>query len=116
MFCNIIQDGRLIRSGELGKRDAEDLYQMARKVIQGSTPPSQNHQLKQGKVSRPQVSTRTREQSSVDWKVFCKQYGVFPQALKDLAQELGLPQGKLNTQQTAQLYDEAWKKFVEKSA
>jgi hypothetical protein len=154
VFCNIIQDGRTVRSGQLGTRDAEELYQMAIAVLAGvdgnqstperkqrfdrvhvsatprshsrdyvpasSKPPGLDDELPHKKAIAHQEPSSKLEaeetRASVDWKAFCRQYGVFPEALKELAAELGLPQGKLNPTQSAQLYTAAWKKFVELSA
>jgi hypothetical protein len=147
VFCNIIQDGRTIRSGQLGTRDAEELYQMAIAVLSGvgnqstperkqrfdrvhvsdtlrshsrdyvpanSKPPGLDDEQPPMKAIAPNASGM--QSQPVDWKAFCKQYRVAPKALKELATELGLPQGKLNPTQSAQLYAAAWKKFVELSA
>lgn len=50
---------------------------------------------------------------AIDWKSFCQQYGILPMALKALAQDLGLPMGKLNANQSARLYQQAYAKFVQ---
>ena len=111
VYANVLLDDQTIRTYQL-KRDlsAQDLYERAIAVLKGKT---QSSPVKASIAPMPKVEGKSQP---VDWKVFCKQYGVFPEALKDLANELGLPQGKLNTQQTAQLYDEAWKRFVERTA
>ena len=58
--------------------------------------------------TQPVQAVSTPKTESVDWKAFCQQYGVLPGALKALATELGLPQGKLNPSQSATLYQAAY--------
>jgi hypothetical protein len=58
----------------------------------------------------------TVKPSAIDWKSFCQQYGILPMALKALAQDLGLPMGKLNANQSARLYQQAYSRFVQGSA
>ncbi|MEM9137330.1 MAG: hypothetical protein AAGB01_08280 [Cyanobacteria bacterium P01_F01_bin.42] len=149
VFCNIIQEGHTIRSGQLGTRDAEELYEMAIAAFQGdkaakpkltevpsvptkrtvrkpssplptaSNAPSLDlppiPPMKTPSMVTSQSKSRVKTES-VDWKAFCQQHGIFPGVLKSLAQELGLPMGKLNPSQSAKLYTAAWNRFVEHSA
>lgn len=111
VYANVLLDDQTIRTFQLKKDlSAQDLFQRAIAVLKGKT---QSNQSKASSALAPQEEGKSQP---VDWKVFCRQYGVFPEALKELATELGLPQGKLNPTQSAQLYDAAWKKFVERSA
>lgn len=149
VFCNIIQDGRTIRSGQFGTRDADELYQMAIAVLESGNTVNPS----KGMASKPkprQVATQATAKipppgldddaslppippmkenepvsasgggavetgvqvQSVDWKAFCKQHDILPEVLKALAQELGLPMGKLNPRQSAYLYHQAYARFV----
>ena len=141
VFCNLIQDGRTIRSGQLGTRDAEELYQMAIAILSGVGGANQVSKSRNQPTRSPQpVRERppalddalppippmqaiapdfdegevsaSMGQQSVDWKAFCKKHEILPGVLKALAQELGLPMGKLNPRQSALLYHQAYAKFV----
>jgi hypothetical protein len=83
------------------------------------TPPVElrAHQAKKPKpTNNQQPVNQSTKVNSVDWKAFCRQHGILPGVLKALAQELGLPMGKLNASQSATLYQHAYTRFVMEKA
>ncbi|MCM1981685.1 hypothetical protein [Lyngbya confervoides] len=62
------------------------------------------------------VQAPAAKTTPINWKGFCQQYGILPGALKALAQELGLPMGKLTASQSARLYQQAYSRFVRGTA
>lgn len=126
VYANVLLDEQTLYTHKLKQQfSADELYVKAREVITGQpeTSAEGRHPIAQGtepvSMMRSSNTTPTSPQSStapasesVDWKAFCQQYGIFPGVLKSLAQELGLPLGKLNPRQSALLYQQAYSRFV----
>lgn len=125
VYANVLLDDQTLYTHKLKQKlSADELFAKARHVLNGisdsspapiksnavpSQPPiaiTRSAQTDQGKTA-PEVLSE-----SVDWKAFCRQHGIFPGVLKDLAQELGLPLNKLNPRQSALLYQQAYSRFV----
>ena len=82
------------------------------KSSQAKSPQGDAPVTKVAPIKRPKPEILETQVDSVDWKAFCRQHGVLPGVLKALAQELGLPMGKLNPSQSATLYQQAYARFV----
>ena len=128
VYANVLLDEQTLYTYQLKKKfSADELFCKAQAVLNGNTdeqqlkavskrPKSLNitqfsaSQPKPSQVIEPDNTTKTLD--SVDWKGFCRQHGILPGVLKALAQELGLPMGKLNPRQSALLYHQAYARFV----
>ena len=83
VFCNMIQQGRVVRPGPLRDLEIQQLFQRACLVL--------------GKV---------------DWKHVCHDLQITPEQLKTVAEQLHLPLGKLTPPQTMELHDAVYQMYA----
>ncbi len=127
VYANVLFDDRTLRTFDLKKQfSADELFIKAKLVLEGkaaprpvakppaldSAPPTDMRDRTVGAPSGGGESVEGVKTETVDWKGFCQQYGVLPEVLMALAEELGLPMGKLNPRDSATLYQAAYSNFV----
>lgn len=122
VYANVLLDDKTLYTYQLKQKlSADELFVQAQTVLHNGaishqSIPSKPQAVNAKAIAKPKSTpSSASSHKAVDWKAFCCQYGVLPGALKALAQELGLPIGKLNTQQSATLYQHAYSRFVRES-
>ncbi len=115
VFCNVIHQGRLVKPGTLRQMDIQQLFQLAQSKLQGQTPFSDLAEPTETTTATAAVPPASEPTPSIptgiDWERVCRELNITPTDLKQVAQRLKLPMGKLTRSQSEQLHEAVYRQF-----
>ncbi len=112
VFCNVIHQGRLVKPGTFRQMDIQQLFQLAQSKLQGQTQSSDLAEPTATAAAVPPESAATPPApASIDWEHVCRELNITPADLKQVAQRLKLPMGKLTRSQSEQLHEAVYRQF-----